>query len=1707
MACTRRRSARPAWLLIAALLVLLVTGCTKELPPGRYAVDDVQLENVSSIDRDDLLDRLATAASPRFLGLFEGVVYDYEIFDKNLLSKDLERVERYLRAHGYYEAKVRAARVIPRDRDVLVVIEVSMGVRVYVKSVTEKGLASLPFKVAAAGNEAVSLRIGDPFDEDEFERSKKLLISALADHGYAFAKVKASAHVDIAQHSAQVVYTVTPGPPAVYGAVKIVGLHEVPEGPVRANLAIKQGEPYSRADLGEAQDTLINLGVFGSVDVQQDLDHPETRTVPITVVVHESTMRAVRLGGGVRADALRIATHLVTGWEDRNFLGGMRHFSVDARPGVTYFPATLYSIVRPTKLLLEDYARAELRQPSFLEGRTTGILASEYNVYPLLWVDMSPDDKVIGYQELRESAAIERAFFGLHLLVNLSYHWQANFPFMYQSDKPPGLESVRVSYPELVTNLDFRDNRIEPHSGFLLSNSLQVAGLPYGGTVKDVRLRPEIRAYVTRAHLTLAIRVTAGMLFPVDYGETLQDPALRDDAFNPATVRDQHKLLFRAFYSGGPNSNRGYPYREVGPHGAVGFLVPNGVNCTAAVNRDIVQCQRPLGGLTLWEASMEVRFPISGPVSGAVFTDASDVSLGRAEFDFNYPHLSPGLGLRYDTPIGPIRADLGVPARPVLQAGPVAPGRGPPREVPGRRADQPQHRARRGLLMAVRRGARRVAHAFVRVVEGALLVALFAATLVVGLLLHLDLPAGRRVAARTLSRVLGNLFYGDVHVGALAHFDPYSVVATDIDVHDPDGKLVLHVSKLTARADLPDIIEDLLFDTGKVTIIVRYVRVEDAEGQILPDPGTGIPSIARAFTLRPSAPSAKPSTPPTTPARTIRVWLPDVEIGHAFARGTVAGLPTMETQLANVKGSILGTPKGVAVDVQRFGTVVRGLGGADARGTGTLHIRAPGAIWTGFDGYFGDVEIGAFARVDGKRLSASVDMPRAKPEAVRALFPDYPLHENVTAHVEAAGTLPVLDTKASFEIGRARVSAVGPLRLSGTVGANLDVEARNVDLRALFPSAPRSDLSADSAVSIWNKHGQVVVDVNGTSQPGSIAGQDIPAVDVLGTWNEIGFKGTATLHERGLPVKADVLVAKNGDVDVDARARSFSIQGAPRLAQYTSATGIADVRVTAHIAGPRVEANVSGDFKRLALGDVRLGSGHLSGRATGPLTHPDQLDINAKLTGKELNAGMFSFGRFQAQAVGPVRRPHVKTVLDDDYGPKVTASGLVTTIGKPAVHDLSLEVKRDQATLTGRVAALELGSGSVEIEKLHLDGAGGSLDGSAHIRPGLFQVNASGHDLDLDVIARAIGLPRGVLGGKLRVDADVTASRELSRGKVRLALGNGSVMGLEGISLDVHADLDGTAFNGGASVLLRDIGAFGALWESQLAGPLQKVASWRGIVGQTNVQMSGVSLDGLERLLPASLHLDKISGVASGKLIVDRHAPDAVPDLFTLVETHGLVVVPTPAKGAKAQPITGVDVQLGGNVNGATGDTWLTSRLIYDRSILAAATSTLRVDLRRMIAHPDQIVSQLSTTPIDAVLAVDKRDLSAFPPLLQLPGLQGAVGGRITLSGTPARAGVRRDHRRRAPDRGRRRATARRWMSTPARATSAAPASTAAPPRRPSPAFGSRSSSHAARPSGRICSPAASSVTRAGPAVDSWRSSACRSPSWACSRTRASVAS
>jgi outer membrane protein insertion porin family/translocation and assembly module TamA len=633
-------------------------------------VASLDVEGNHALSSSDVKEKLATAESPKFLMLFQGVVYDYEIFDRFVLEADLARVEAFYRAHGFYDARVRAGRYefMGGDR-VRVTIEVEEGPPTIVRDVVLRGLDGLPPPVAARVKAAAVARLsrGERFDEEAYDATEGDVARAMTDNGYAYAKARKHAQIDLVEHAATVSYDLAPGPPATFGPITIAGLDGLPEAPVRRAIDIDPGEPYSTAKIQAAKQAVLNLAVFGNVTIEPELPEPPpaNAVVPLTVKVELSKLHQLTLGGGIEFDPIKTDLHVVVGWDNHDFLGGLRNFHAHVKPGVVLYPLRMQTpLDAPTNLLFEEKARVELHQPGLFEARTDGVVSSEVNAFPVLLTPEqgAPGVPVIGYLENKNAVGVDRAIGPA--LVTLTYNFQHDQPFPYLGPLDPTLGPINLSFVDLAVRFDFRDDKLHPHSGVYVLNDLQFAGL--GGDARDLREKPDVRVYVPLARgLTWGLRGAFGFLDPFNYGSTLTDPVAQAND-RAAWAKDAQLAYLRGFFSGGSSSNRGYPLYGVGPHGAVPFFSPgiaaSQIAHSCAQNFDPSRCATPLGGFTLWEASTEVRAHVGGPLEVAVFCDASNVERDRFTVnlgDATRYHLSCGGGVRYDTPVGPIRLDIG----------------------------------------------------------------------------------------------------------------------------------------------------------------------------------------------------------------------------------------------------------------------------------------------------------------------------------------------------------------------------------------------------------------------------------------------------------------------------------------------------------------------------------------------------------------------------------------------------------------------------------------------------------------------------------------------------------------------------------------------------------------------------------------------------------------------------------------------------------------------------------------------------------------------------------------------------------------------------------------------------------------------------------------------------------------------------------------
>ncbi|WP_437734699.1 BamA/TamA family outer membrane protein [Sorangium sp. So ce1335] len=709
----------------------------------------MSFEGERVISGDELAERIATAESSHLLGgafervpilsIWDALTVEYERFDRFVLERDMARIERYYRARGFYSARARAARVQrmggpDKEGRVRVRIVVSEGDPVKVASVDlqwrdwtlEKG-RDIARPVTEAKDQ---LKIGERLDEEQYEEIKKALLRVLTDRGFAYATVEGHVDVDLVKNEARVRYTIELGPECTFGKVYLKGLGEIPEAPVRTAIGIEEGERFSTAVLADAEQALADFGVFGAVAVKPELappGQPRNPVVPVTFSVEPAALRAVRLGGGAEVGS-RVEAHLVAGWEDRNFLGGLRRFNIEARPGVVFYPvefSTLFGELKDDfRLLPEIQIRSELRQPGAIERRTAAVLRGSFKLYCPQTGEFctKPDDdpdagegesgnaadppqekaehSIVGYREYVGSIGLERPFLKSDLNAALLYNVQLNSPFTYNSAPlPVGFGTIFIPYLQATVSYDRRLNRagkpdrLSPHHGYYVSLDAQLAGYLEADTAlaralvgptavrekrfhdaRDIRLQPEFRAYLpVSRRWTLGFRLMTGWLIPTNsdlqYGEASFDPT-RCDAGASAEERarcgaDLQLMQFRGFFSGGATSNRGYGFNEVGPHARVPSPTARG-GTNAAAEAPLI----PIGGRQLWEASLELRIPLGESFGTVIFADAGDVKRGFGLFrsGAQRPHVSAGVGLRYTTPVGPLRFDVGyrVPCLQVL---------------------------------------------------------------------------------------------------------------------------------------------------------------------------------------------------------------------------------------------------------------------------------------------------------------------------------------------------------------------------------------------------------------------------------------------------------------------------------------------------------------------------------------------------------------------------------------------------------------------------------------------------------------------------------------------------------------------------------------------------------------------------------------------------------------------------------------------------------------------------------------------------------------------------------------------------------------------------------------------------------------------------------------------------------------------------------
>jgi translocation and assembly module TamA len=574
----------------------------------KSAIEDAsslyKLRNDAPPDGDALARRAQGDCGPIIDAMWGAGYYDATVaisIDRASLSIQSSDIAGFARVADSYRNRAVAP----------VIITVNPGPLFSLRSIRVLGPDGAEYSESQLPARIVRLKPGDPAAAAELGAAQARIVDYFRDEGRPLAKIASiEPVVDHAAYAMDVTFTADPGPVAPFGEATMNGPNSFDPRIARSFLYIQPGDPYSPQAIEDARNSIREIPAVGGVRITEGTTLDAYGRLPYTVDVED------RLPYAVGASAKYSTTNGPAGqvyWEDRNVFGGAERLRLQAE--IFYAPPWYVASQNITSFSSNDL----------------GYRFSASFLKPALWG--TPNDLLVDALGERTSTS-GAGFIGYEVedadaTVALRHRFNQNFWVQAGIEAQTGVATDalgRVNYtlvgPLVSASYDTTDSKLDPTQGVRLSGS--VTGFPsaVGSTVDLVQAKARASTYYSMdpdSRFVLAGLVAAGAMGGADLADI------------PANWR---------FYAGGGGSVRGYAYNSLGPYGPFGAVV---------------------GGRSLFLVSAELRVRVTDTIGIVPFFDAGDAY--ASDFpNFSAPlYKAVGIGLRYYTAIGPIRADVAFP--------------------------------------------------------------------------------------------------------------------------------------------------------------------------------------------------------------------------------------------------------------------------------------------------------------------------------------------------------------------------------------------------------------------------------------------------------------------------------------------------------------------------------------------------------------------------------------------------------------------------------------------------------------------------------------------------------------------------------------------------------------------------------------------------------------------------------------------------------------------------------------------------------------------------------------------------------------------------------------------------------------------------------------------------------------------------------------
>ncbi len=949
---SRQLRNRSLVLLVAALATFCYPAAAQE--PEERVVRELAFRGNRALDDLTLSAFIATSPSSwaarywwvRWLGIGEK-----RYLDEAQLRRDAVRLLLVYRQIGYMDVTVDT--LVRRDpQNAFITFVLYEGAPVRVTRFELRGLEGV-IDTARMRND-LPLRVGDPFNRWLFQASADTIGARLRRVGFPYAQVLRSFDADAGSLRAEVSLEAIPGPRMRIGTIELQGLAGVSPRTVRRLLPIREGQFFDEDRLVRAQRELYDLGVFRYVDAQLldtlPPEDPADSLVDLRIRVEEGKRHRVRAGLGYGTEECFRGQ---AGWSMGNFFGGGRTLDVTARTamlGVGHPSDGLGVGSALCRSLRDDFTSdtmtyavgAAVRQPGFPGGpHVTSVgLFTERRAEPRAYVRQGRGANV---------GVTFNARSRLPVAVTYSYSIGSTTapPGVYCSVFQACTEQDRAFLAQrrafvglAVTAVRRRtDTPVDPTKGSLSSVTLLTTSPVIGSDPFFSFSRGEASiAWYRRVgrRQVLAWRVWAGAILP---------RLVRTSSDAARYVPPEHRL-----YAGGPNSVRGFSANGLGPLVYV-TRDTTAFDTLAAVRGDTIYRDlrtSPTGGSSALVLNAELRVPAPVFKERMQLTFFADVGQVWDEpqgvsFSLSSLRVTPGVGLRFTTPLGPVRIDAGYNGYQP-QAGALY--FETDSSIARIRGVLP--RAAAPVLSAAVRGSVRGGADLLMVrrsLGGALwgIVGLLAC----GLGVHQGLTgtaSGRAFLANLVRSALGRVLVGRVEVAEVGGTLVTGVWLRDVRIFDPHG---------TPVAVLPRVVIAFNpFDVGAGRYVAQSVRLERPE-VYLEEHAHGRLNVAELVRPRTAPPGTGPAPlillrDVTVTGGTVTLRLLDdpspgdatleIERDGPEGRRRVRRFTAIDARLASLR---LSTPRepGIGIDISQLAVDVSDppIALRGVRGRATLH--------------------------------------------------------------------------------------------------------------------------------------------------------------------------------------------------------------------------------------------------------------------------------------------------------------------------------------------------------------------------------------------------------------------------------------------------------------------------------------------------------------------------------------------------------------------------------------------------------------------------------------------------------------------------------------------------------------------------------------------------------------------------------------------------